>query len=105
MLLGFDDYEMQSRNLAAALEMPWELVSSHRFPDGEVKLKLPADLPERVIVCRSLDRPNEKLVELLLTARAAREQGVKQLTLVAPYLCYMRQDKAFRPGEWPCRVS
>ncbi len=99
MLLGFDDYEMQSRNLAAALDVPCHLVSSHRFPDGEVKLSLPADLPERVIVCRSLDRPNEKLVELLLTAKAARERGVRELILVAPYLCYMRQDKAFHPGE------
>ncbi len=99
MLLGFDDYEMQTRNLAEALEMPWQNVSRHRFPDGEVKLSLPADLPERVIICRSLDRPNEKLVELLLTAETARELGAKAVTLVAPYLCYMRQDKAFHRGE------
>ncbi len=75
------------------------LVDRHRFPDGEVKLTLPAALPEHVIVYRSLDHPDTKLVELLLTAGAAREQGAKQLTLVAPYLCYMRQDIAFNPGE------
>jgi len=34
-----------------------------------------------------------------LLAETARDQGVKHLTLVAPYLCYMRQDKAFHPGE------
>ncbi len=50
-------------------------------------------------VCRSLDRPNDKLIELLLAAEAARELGARHLTLVAPYLCYMRQDAAFRPGE------
>jgi len=99
MLLGFDDYEMQSRNLAEALDMPWQIVSRHRFPDGEVKLGLPAELPDRVIICRSLDCPNEKLVELLLVAETARELGARSLTLVAPYLCYMRQDKAFHPGE------
>ena len=43
--------------------------------------------------------PNEKLLELLLAAKTARELGAKELTLVAPYLCYMRQDKAFHPGE------
>ena len=62
-------------------------------------MRLPAGLGERVILCRSLDHPNDKLIELALTAAAARELGVRHLTLVAPYLCYMRQDKAFRPGE------
>jgi ribose-phosphate pyrophosphokinase len=99
MFLCFDDYAGQARELAEALAMPCNLVDRHRFPDGEVKLTLPAALPEHVIVYRSLDHPDTKLVELLLTAGAAREQGAKQLTLVAPYLCYMRQDIAFNPGE------
>jgi ribose-phosphate pyrophosphokinase len=52
-----------------------------------------------VVVLRTLDHPNEKLVELLLAARTARALGARHLTLVAPYLAYMRQDIAFRPGE------
>ncbi|MBN4688417.1 ribose-phosphate pyrophosphokinase-like domain-containing protein, partial [Escherichia coli] len=44
-------------------------------------------------------QPNEKLVELLLLAPAARELGAQRLWLVAPYLAYMRQDMAFSPGE------
>jgi ribose-phosphate pyrophosphokinase len=99
MFLCFDDYAGQARELAEALAMPCKVVDRHRFPDGEVKLTLPAPLPEHVIIYRSLDHPNEKLVELLLAASAAREQGAKELTLVAPYLCYMRQDIAFNPGE------
>lgn len=99
MLLGFDDYETQSRALAEALGMSCQIVKLHRFPDGEDKLTLPASLPEQIIFCRSLDHPNAKLLELLLAAKTARELGAKVLTLVAPYLCYMRQDKAFQPGE------
>jgi ribose-phosphate pyrophosphokinase len=99
MLLGFDDYEVQSRMLAEALGMPCHIIKRHRFPDGESKLSLPPVLPEHVLFCRSLDHPNEKLLELLLVAKTARELGAKVLTLVAPYLCYMRQDKAFHPGE------
>ena len=38
-------------------------------------------------------------MELLLAARTARELGAEYLILVAPYLCYMRQDIAFRAGE------
>ncbi len=99
MILGFDDYEVQSRKLAQVLEIPCHIIQRHRFPDGENKLTLPVKLPGHVIFCRSLNQPNEKLLELLLAAKTARELGAKVLTLVAPYLCYMRQDKAFHPGE------
>ncbi len=99
MLLGFHDYETQGRRLADALGLPFALVEIHRFPDGESKVTLPAPLPEQVVVCRSLDRPNDKLVELMLIARTAREMGVRRIVLVAPYLCYMRQDIAFHAGE------
>ncbi|MCG6937511.1 MAG: ribose-phosphate diphosphokinase [Gammaproteobacteria bacterium] len=99
IILAFEEYERQSRMLAQALDMPCKMIQRHRFPDGESKLTLPAGLAEHVLLCQSLDHPNEKLVELLLAAKAARLQGAKQLTLIAPYLCYMRQDKAFHPGE------
>lgn len=99
MILGFRDYEQQGRQLAELLDRRFALVDVHRFPDGESKITLPAELPDDVIVCRSLDRPNDKLVELLLVAETARVQGAKRLILVAPYLCYMRQDIAFQPGE------
>jgi ribose-phosphate pyrophosphokinase len=36
---------------------------------------------------------------LLLAAHTARELGARHLTLVTPYLAYMRQDIAFTPGE------
>jgi ribose-phosphate pyrophosphokinase len=52
-----------------------------------------------VVIFRSLNDPNEKLVELLLVAQTARTLGASHLTLVAPYLAYMRQDIAFQPGE------
>ena len=98
-VLGFSDYAFQGRRLAQALSVPFVLVEHHLFPDGESLIRLPTDLPPQVILCRALDNPNNKLIELLLTAETARRQGVKRLTLVAPYLCYMRQDTAFRPGE------
>lgn len=99
IILGFDDYEQQSRNLAQVLDIPCHIIQRHRFPDGESKLTLPGKLPEHVLFCYSLDQPNDKLLELLLAAKTARQLGAKELTLVAPYLCYMRQDKAFHPGE------
>lgn len=99
LILGFADYQAQGEALARELKAEFALVEVHRFPDGESKVTLPQELPEEVCICRSLDHPNDKLIELLLTAKTARQQGVKKLTLVAPYLCYMRQDIAFHPGE------
>ena len=99
LVIGFPEYELQSSRFAEAAGLRHETVNLHRFPDGESKVQLPVELPEHVILCRSLDYPNEKLVELILTAGGARSLGVKTISLVAPYLCYMRQDKAFHPGE------
>jgi ribose-phosphate pyrophosphokinase len=99
LLLGFPDYADQTRRLASAAGLPLAEVEVHRFPDGESRVRLPTRLPAHVILCRSLERPNDKLVELALAARTARGLGARQVTLVAPYLCYMRQDIAFHPGE------
>ena len=99
LVLGFPDYDRQASALAKALNAPYRLIELHRFPDGESQLRLPPALPGQVVLCRSLDRPNGKLVELLLAAGCARQLGASQLILVAPYLCYMRQDAAFHPGE------
>ena len=85
--------------LAAAMGLTYADVRVHRFPDGESRVRLPESLPSGVIICRSLDHPNDKLIELVLAAEEARVLGVDTLTLVAPYLCYMRQDCSFHPGE------
>lgn len=99
MLLAFDDELTLARSLAAALGWPLATVDRHRFPDGETRLRLPPQLPPRVVVLRGLQDPNAKLTELLLAAAGARELGAGHLTLVSPYLAYMRQDIAFTPGE------
>ncbi len=102
-LLFFADERTSAERLAAAAGLPARPIARHRFPDGELKLTLPVDaqgqLPQRAVLLRSLHQPNDKLIELLLAARTARRLGVAHLTLVAPYLAYMRQDIAFQPGE------
>jgi len=99
LLLAFDDEAALAAALAAALGIDCAIVVRHRFPDGETRLRLPPALPAEVIVLRGLQDPNAKLTELLLAAAGARELGARRLTLVSPYLAYMRQDIAFTPGE------
>lgn len=99
LLLGFPEYSAPARDLATAAGLDYAEIEIHHFPDGESQLRLPDPLPECIVICRSLNQPNEKLVELALAASTARDLGAGKVTLVAPYLCYMRQDKAFNPGE------
>lgn len=98
LILAFPDYLPQARRLAARLVLPLAEVEVHHFPDGESFTALPSALPAHVLFFRSLNQPNDKLIELLLCAKTARELGAQRLTLIAPYLCYMRQDFANRPG-------
>jgi ribose-phosphate pyrophosphokinase len=97
--LCFEDELASASRLAQAAQMTLAIIERHRFPDGELKLRLPDVLPRHVAIFRSLHDPNEKLVELLLTTQTARNLGAQHITLIAPYLAYMRQDIAFRPGE------
>ncbi|MDX5362917.1 MAG: ribose-phosphate diphosphokinase [Pseudazoarcus pumilus] len=99
VLLHFDDEAAMAARLAQAARLQAACIERHRFPDGELRLRLPPALPARVAMLRGLHEPNEKLVELLLTARTARTLGAQHLTLITPYLGYMRQDIAFHPGE------
>ena len=99
LLLCFSDEVDLGKRIATAADMDIATIERHPFPDGEIKLRLPTTLPNRVVILRSLNQPNDKLIELLLTAQTARLLGAQHLTLVAPYLAYMRQDMAFQPGE------
>jgi ribose-phosphate pyrophosphokinase len=84
--------------LAALLNVPIHEIALHRFPDGELRVTA-GPAATTTILYAPLDRPNDKLVALLFAAEALRRDGTTRIVLVAPYLCYMRQDSAFRPGE------
>jgi len=99
LILGFPENLKQAQLLAQAMDCELAAVTIHHFPDGESLVTLPETLADTAVFFRTLHEPNAKLVELYLAIQAARAQGAKRIVLVAPYLCYMRQDKAFRPGQ------
>jgi len=87
-----------ANRLAACLAVPDHEISVHVFPDGELRVSAwPAAAV--CVLYAALDQPNDKLLALLFAAESLRRNGSSRLVLVAPYLCYMRQDTAFRPGE------
>ena len=92
--------EQLADELAVHLSLERVAAMVRRFPDGESHVRVEASVEGRdaLIVC-TLDRPDDKLVPLLLLAAAVREAGAWSVGLVAPYLAYMRQDRRFHPGE------
>ncbi len=95
---GLPSSSREAAALAARLGMPFHEIAVHAFPDGEIRVTVgPASAT--TIVYASLDRPNDKLIALMFAAEALRRGGARRLVLVAPYLCYMRQDTAFAAGE------
>jgi ribose-phosphate pyrophosphokinase len=76
-----------------------------RFDDGERKLGPLADIRGRdTIVVQSLyDGPShsvhDKLCDVLLFASSLKDSGAARVILIAPYLCYARQDRRAKPGE------
>lgn len=99
LVIGFDDYRQQAKAIAEALRKDYQEIYRHIFPDGESLVQVPTKLPPHVVLVRSLDQPNNKILELLFAVDALRRHGAERITLVAPYLCYMRQDAENRPGE------
>lgn len=99
VLHAFPDSLVFARGLGRALAWPVERIDLHHFPDGESRVRVAAVAGTPAFVVRSLHEPDAKLFAVLLAADALRRAGAASLGLVAPYLAYMRQDQAFRPGE------
>ncbi len=87
-----------TKRLGARLGLSIHEIEVHRFPDEELRVTVGA-AAKTTIIFASLHQPNDKLLALLFSCEALRGGGAKRLVLVAPYLCYMRQDAAFHEGE------
>ena len=100
IILALPGTEELAEILGQQLQCPASVLEAHRFPDGEVVVRLRTSVVGmRVLLVGYLDRPDEKSLPMVFAADAARELGAKEIGLVAPYLPYMRQDDRFRPGE------
>ncbi len=87
-----------AKRLAEELAIAAHNINIHTFPDGENKVRV-TPVTGTAIVYARLNKPNEKLIQLAFAASALRNNGASRVILLAPYLCYMRQDKAFQDGE------
>lgn len=86
--------------IAARLGAARGMLDRRTFPDGEHYLRIGGDRAgHHAVVVADLALPDRHLTATLLLAATLRDLGAARITLVAPYLPYMRQDARFQPGE------
>lgn len=100
LILPLPGNQRLAAEIAAILDAELGRLEARQFPDGESYVRLTSSVAGRevALVC-TLARPDDQFLRLVFAARTARELGAAKLTLVAPYLAYMRQDRAFLEGE------
>jgi len=100
LLFPLPGNEASCGRLAAGLGAEVGDIEVRRFPDGESYVRyLSAPEQRDIVLFCTLDRPDDKLLQLMFAAETARELGAASVGLVSPYLAYMRQDRRFNDGE------
>lgn len=75
----------------------WQLQS---FSDGEIRPVVQEDSKGcEVVIIQPTYPPATHIIELLLLIDAAKQAGANQVSVLAPYMGYLRQDKVTHPGE------
>jgi ribose-phosphate pyrophosphokinase len=71
------------------------------FPDGEQYVKIEDEIKgQDVAYIQPLGgRPDQLIMEYLLTMDALKSASPRSISVVVPYLAYARQDARFHPGE------
>lgn len=100
ILFSLPGNEQLALDIAEKLNVEVGEATIRRFPDGETYINiLSAVKGRKVILICTLYQPDDKLLPLYFLSRTLKEFGAASITLVAPYLAYMRQDKRFHEGE------
>ncbi len=88
-----------SRQLSKELSAELTEAQVSEFADGELYVRVPADVEGEDLILVQTTYPNDKLLELFLLQDALSDSNMKSLTVVIPYFAYGRQDKRFKEGE------
>ncbi|MFB6189796.1 MAG: ribose-phosphate diphosphokinase [Halapricum sp.] len=98
MIVSGSDSQVLAAELAAVTGDRLARVEYERFPDGELKVRVPDPPTDRAVVVASTPTSDAHL-ELLQLQDALREAGVDKIVTVLPYMGYARQDRVFESGE------
>jgi ribose-phosphate pyrophosphokinase len=98
MIVSGSQSQVLAARLADATGERLARVEYERFPDGELKVRVPDPPTDRAVVVAATPS-SDAHVELLQLQDALREAGVEEIVTVLPYMGYGRQDRVFEAGE------
>src|SRR3989344_42612 len=101
LVFGFSDTISIAKNVSKLTNSRFSLIDVKTFPDGELLVRL-NDNPRGkkvVIISSMVHNPDSKVIRTILAAGAARDNGAKEVVLIATYMPYLRQDKSFNNFE------
>ncbi|MEM0133741.1 MAG: ribose-phosphate diphosphokinase [Thermoplasmatales archaeon] len=96
-IVSTSNSEGLSSKISSILDIPLARISRRRFADGELYVRLEEPLDEAIVVGSTY--PDSGIIDILLTADASLNAGVKKQILLIPYFGYARQDAMFQPYE------
>jgi ribose-phosphate pyrophosphokinase len=101
IVISINNSQDLARKIARKLKAKYAKCHIDQFPDGDIHFKLGGNVKgKNVILVNSFQPlPNWSLYCAVFAAETAKDLGAKKVTLVAPYLAFMRQDKRFHSGE------
>jgi ribose-phosphate pyrophosphokinase len=90
-----------AKSLARKLKAKYSPLTISTFPDGDEYLKFNTNVKgHNVVIVQSFQpNPQRSFLQIIFAAETAKDLGAKHVTLIAPFLAYMRQDARFNPGE------
>lgn len=100
IIFSFPEYKNLSDSINKICGFEQGELIIRKFPDSESYLRLRSNVSGKdVYLVAGLDNPDLKSIPIMFFSVLVKENGAKSLTLVAPYLGYLRQDKIFNEGE------
>jgi ribose-phosphate pyrophosphokinase len=92
--------EILAKNISKKMNIAIGNFTLRQFPDQETYIRLLTDVKSKeVIIIDTLYQPDTKFLTLYFLSKLLKDSGALKITLVTPYLSYMRQDKQFLEGE------
>ena len=100
ILFSLPGNEILTKKLSKQLKAETGETTIRQFPDGETYIQVKSEVQgKRAILVCTLNQPDNKLLPLYFFAKTLKDLGAERISLIAPYLAYMRQDMRFQPGE------
>jgi len=95
LFAGSSNFDKMAEKIAKASHIHFGNILIQKFACGEKYIQLLNDVKGKIVYIYQTanENPDEIIMETLLMANAAKENGAKKIVLISPLLLYSRQDK------------